>query len=60
MMQQSESIAAIGAAMATAQGAVEGATKGKVNPAFKSKFARHCSTMICRSFSSPAKWWTTA
>jgi hypothetical protein len=39
MMQQSESIAAIGAAMAIAQGAVEGATKGKVNPAFKSKYA---------------------
>lgn len=39
MMQQSESVAAIGAAMALAQGAIEGATKGRVNPAFKSKYA---------------------
>ncbi|HEX8418544.1 MAG TPA: ERF family protein [Sphingomonas sp.] len=39
MMQQSDSVAAIGAAMALAQGAIEGATKGRVNPAFKSKYA---------------------
>ena len=39
MIEQSESIAALAAAMAVAQGSVEGATKGKVNPAFKSKYA---------------------
>lgn len=39
MIEQSESIAALAAAIAMAQGSVEGANKGKVNPAFKSKYA---------------------
>jgi hypothetical protein len=37
--ETSDSLAAIGPALAKAQGSVEGATKGKVNPAFKSKYA---------------------
>lgn len=39
MLETSPSIAALAEAMAQAQAAVEGATKGKVNPAFKSKYA---------------------
>jgi hypothetical protein len=38
-MMHSENIAEISAALAKAQGAIEGASKGKVNPAFKSKYA---------------------
>lgn len=38
-MQQSDSIAALAAALAKAQATVEGALKGKVNPAFKSNYA---------------------
>lgn len=38
-MQRSESIAAIAAALAKAQGAIEGAVKGNTNPAFRSKYA---------------------
>jgi hypothetical protein len=38
-MNHSEAINEIAAALAKAQGAVEGAEKGKVNPAFKSKYA---------------------
>ncbi len=38
-MQQSESIAALAAALSKAQATIEGAVKGKVNPAFKSKYA---------------------
>jgi hypothetical protein len=39
MLETSPSVAALAEAMALAQAAVEGATKGKVNPAFKSKYA---------------------
>lgn len=39
MLTQSENIAALSAALAKAQGAIEGAVKGKTNPAFKSKYA---------------------
>ena len=39
MIEQSESIAALAAGLSKAQGAIEGAVKGKVNPAFKSKYA---------------------
>ncbi len=38
-MQRSESIATLAAALAKAQGAIEGAVKGKTNPAFRSKYA---------------------
>jgi uncharacterized protein YukE len=38
-METSPSIAALADALAKAQASVEGATKGKVNPAFKSKYA---------------------
>jgi hypothetical protein len=38
-MQRSESIAAIAAALAKAQGQIEGAIKGNMNPAFRSKYA---------------------
>lgn len=38
-MQQSESIKELATALAKAQAQIEGATKGKVNPAFKSKYA---------------------
>ena len=38
-MQMSNSIAAIAAALAAAQGAIEAASKGAVNPYFKSKYA---------------------
>lgn len=37
--ETSDTLAAIGPALAAAQGAVEGATKGRTNPAFKSKYA---------------------
>lgn len=39
MIEQSESIAALSKALTQVQGSVEGAVKGKVNPAFKSKYA---------------------
>lgn len=39
MTQRSESIAALSAALAKAQGEIEGATKGKTNPHFKSAYA---------------------
>lgn len=39
MIEQSETIAALASAMAKAQAQVEGAVKGKVNPAFRSKYA---------------------
>lgn len=39
MIEQSESIAALAKALVAVQGSVEGAVKGKVNPAFKSKYA---------------------
>ena len=38
-MEMSESIAALATALATAQATIGGATKGKTNPAFKSKYA---------------------
>jgi hypothetical protein len=38
-MQRSESIAALAAALAKAQGLIEGAVKGNINPAFRSKYA---------------------
>jgi len=38
-MKTSESISALAAALAKAQAVIEGATKGKVNPAFRSKYA---------------------
>jgi hypothetical protein len=38
-MKASQSISALAAALAKAQGVIEGATKGKVNPAFRSKYA---------------------
>lgn len=38
-MQTSETIGALMAALATAQASIGGAIKGKVNPAFKSKYA---------------------
>jgi hypothetical protein len=38
-MQMSASIAALAAALSKAQGEIDGATKGKINPAFKSKYA---------------------
>lgn len=38
-MQMSNSIAAIAAALSAAQGAIEAASKGAVNPYFKSKYA---------------------
>jgi len=39
MFAQSENIAALSAALALAQGKIEGAVKGKENPHFKSKYA---------------------
>lgn len=39
MSMMSEAINEISAALAKAQGQIEGASKGKVNPAFKSKYA---------------------
>jgi len=39
VIEQSESIAALSKALTQVQGSVEGAVKGKVNPAFKSKYA---------------------
>jgi hypothetical protein len=39
VIEQSESIAGLAAALSKAQGAIEGAVKGKINPAFKSKYA---------------------
>lgn len=39
MIEQSESIATLAKALVQVQGSVEGAVKGKVNPAFKSKYA---------------------
>lgn len=39
MIEQSESIASLAAAFAKAQATIEGAVKGKVNPAFRSKYA---------------------
>jgi hypothetical protein len=39
VFEQSESVGAIAKAMAKVQATVEGASKGKVNPAFKSKYA---------------------
>jgi hypothetical protein len=39
VIEQSESIAALAKALTQVQGSVEGAVKGKVNPAFKSKYA---------------------
>lgn len=39
MTQRSESIAAISTALAKAQGEIEGAAKGKVNPHFKNAYA---------------------
>jgi hypothetical protein len=39
MIEQSESIANLAASLSKAQAAIEGAVKGKVNPAFKSKYA---------------------
>jgi hypothetical protein len=39
MIEQSESIANLAASFSKAQAAIEGAVKGKVNPAFKSKYA---------------------
>lgn len=38
-MEQSESVKSLAAALSKAQAAVEGAVKGKVNPAFRSKYA---------------------
>lgn len=38
-MQQSDSIAALAAALAKAQGAIKGAAKDRVNPGFRSKYA---------------------
>lgn len=38
-MQQSDSIAALAAALAKAQGAIKGAAKDSVNPGFRSKYA---------------------
>lgn len=38
-METSPSIAALAASLAKAQASIEGAVKGKVNPAFKSKYA---------------------
>lgn len=39
MIEQSETIASLAAAFAKAQATIEGAVKGKVNPAFRSKYA---------------------
>jgi hypothetical protein len=39
VIEQSESIAALAAALSKTQAVVEGAVKGKVNPAFRSKYA---------------------
>jgi hypothetical protein len=39
LIEQSESIANLAASLSKAQAAIEGAVKGKVNPAFKSKYA---------------------
>jgi len=39
MIEQSESIANLAASLAKAQAVIEGAVKGKVNPAFKTKYA---------------------
>ena len=39
MIKQSQSIKSLAAALALAQGAIEGAVKAKVNPHFKSKYA---------------------
>jgi hypothetical protein len=39
VIEQSESIAALAKALVQVQGSVEGAVKGKVNPAFKSSYA---------------------
>lgn len=48
-MMHSENIAEISAALAKAQGQMEGAAKGKINPAFKSKYADLASVLeACR------------
>jgi hypothetical protein len=39
VIEQSESIAALAASLSKAQASVEGAVKGKINPAFKNKYA---------------------
>lgn len=39
MFEQSTSIAKLAAALVQVQGSIEGATKGKTNPAFKTKYA---------------------